>query len=457
MRASHKRTSRFHAASVAVLLGCAVQAVWVSEADALPVPPTNKVGEVLSQPGGEAVLVGTSFTGRSQITAIRLDRHGRIDRTFGGRAGRVSIELPTLTESVLSAGQLSNGKLLVVADAGADSIIAVRLTRNGRLDSGYGVDGFAVAAVPSPAAAAVSPGGEFVAIGNVSESTPAGPVGHLVATRLTAQGSTDPGYGAGGTATITNPSAGLVATTASPGAAGGVLIGGTYQPIDDRTKSPGVFRLDAHGSLDASFGSGGIQLVGPTIDQYGFASASVVDELPDGRISVGGQVGKPNPAAKTNDCEASFVARLGAGGAPDPGFGSAGIAAVPTSFCDVADAVNTPDGSTLTLSFGFAATLNRVGPTGVLEESFPVDKTAGIAARSLRASAAGLALEPGGGLLVGMTLHGKSRHFPTIRSAPPVVTAFSLARFNSDGSRDRAYGVRGLATWPKLAQKRRTR
>ena len=455
------------------LTGAASPASSVAAPAPRPIAATNEAGQVLVQPNGKAVVAGTAYScgpefnscadfgaSRAWITAVRFDKNGQIDRSFGGRAGRVALELPTVLTyagGLIDAERLSDGKLLFVADAGQDSVRVARLTRNGTLDPNYGEGGIATVNVPSPAVAtSVSSTGEVFVVATDHTTGSTGPIGTLVATHLTPQGATDQDFGTGGQSVIADPAASLTATALAPDAEGGLFIGGTRESLNDHARQSVLMRLEPSGLLDSAFGSGGLAPVGPPADQYDFAFVSVVNQLSDGRLSVAAQVGDFNATAKSPDCTAAFVAMLQPGGAPDAAFGSFGTSEVHPPFCDLADAVLESNGDTITLSFGFAATLNRIGVTGTPVTEFRVDKRAGIGSHLLRASPAALAIQADGGLLVGLTLHGQGRHFTDVPTEPSVVAAFSLARFNPDGSRDLRFGGRGLATWPHLKPKRRT-
>ncbi|MDX6582376.1 MAG: hypothetical protein QOI10_1560 [Solirubrobacterales bacterium] len=435
-----------------------------------PVSATNEARQVLSQPNSKTVVAGIAYTCapevnacanfgaiRAWVTAVRFDEEGQIDRTFGGRAGRIAVELPPrqgLGGDLVDAGRLADGKLLLVADTGQDSVEALRFTRQGIPDPTYGDGGVATINVPSPAVATVSSNGDIFAVG--SNRTPLGNPTPPLVVHLTPQGTEDQGFGTGGQALISSPTASLLATAITPDSAGGVLIGGTDESTNDHARTPVVMRLQPNGTLDPGFGTDGVAPIGPSTDQYGFADISVVEQLPSGQISAGGQVGKTNAASKgVPDCAAAFVGRLAADGTVDTAFGASGISQVHPEFCDVEDAVVDPGGETFTLSFGFAATLNRIDASGSSPSEFRVDKRAGVNAHHLRAYPAELALPSSGGLLVGLTLLGQGRHFTDVPSEPPVVAAFSLARFDRDGSRDLRYGERGLATWPHLKPKHR--
>ncbi len=117
--------------------------------------------------------------------------------------------------------------------------------------------------------------------------------------------------------------------------------GGTIMLAFDRTtKAITLVRLRADGSLEPSFGSGGIARVpvpGPVF------SAQQLLRQPDGRLLVVGT----GTAASKYELPRFVLARLTAAGAPDPSFGAGGsVALALQGSCGGCDpAALAPDGS----------------------------------------------------------------------------------------------------------------
>ena len=149
----------------------------------------------------------------------------------------------------------------------------------------------------------VTPDDHVVAVGLIGiASTP-----QLALARYTPDGHIDPSFG-GGLVIAQLP--GSSTTTYAYGAAlapdGSVLVAGTA----GATSQAAIVRFTAAGALDATFGTGGVALVGAA---NGYATGALV--LGDGRIlAAGGAM----PATVE-------IARLTSAGALDPTFGTAGV------------------------------------------------------------------------------------------------------------------------------------
>ena len=194
-----------------------------------------------------------------------------------------------------------------------------------------------------------------------------------------------------------------------------------------------VVRLNADGSLDPSFGSGGV--ASTPVEASGYRAGVAL--APDGRVLITGATGQESPAiAHDPFAPGSFkwvVARLTTTGALDSTFGPGGVVTLPGAAADMrGTAVATlADGSVLALADArvgagtpptYVTLLTRLTPTGALDPSF-----AGGAPVGLPSDAHGtvvLAL-PGGAVLVGASK--------------------SLLRFTVAGALDPTFGSGGVA------------
>jgi uncharacterized delta-60 repeat protein len=165
-----------------------------------------------------------------------------------------------------------------------------------------------------------------------------------------------------------------------------------------------VARFKGDGTVDSSFGAGGLAML--AIDGWLHAEANAVAVQPDGKIVVVGTSRRPAsgspPTRRCDPCSEAVAVRFTADGALDPAFGSGGVA--------------------------------RLAPLG---------------GGPLEAAGDDVALLPGGKILVAAEpLGGRD-------------TTFALARFNADGTLDPAFGDDGLVTTDTCpgseAQKRRAR
>jgi uncharacterized delta-60 repeat protein len=269
-------------------------------------------------PGGEILAAGetpTEGSGPRHATLERLQGDGRPDPTFGSGG---LVQLPNragaqVRESARSVLALEDGDLLL-AGVGAIGEGAeeetydwlARVTPDGSLDATFGQGG--VQYVPAVTAyqgergvtLAREPDGVIVLSGN--EPTGAGHW-QAAAWGFLPDGSLDASFGTGGVTSLAplDPGATSQATTVTTDGEGNV-----YVAVDQESRippyHPGSFvaRLTSTGQLDGAYGSDGVVTVAPAT-----VSSLAVDRA--GRLTLAGERG-----------EEVFVARLLAGAAPAP-------------------------------------------------------------------------------------------------------------------------------------------
>jgi uncharacterized delta-60 repeat protein len=287
-----------------------------------------------------AVVAVANTNGPGPVYLLRFTASGQPDSTFGS-GGRVVVTFPappSFSASPKLVLAQPDGKILLAGSAtpprhntSPPQTVLARYLTNGALDTTFGSGGFASAvAVGTPLAVALlSDGGEFV-INNqaavaqfsgagtllsaptgasVVASKPSGsglgPVAflsngqfliasivpvtrhfnNLGVTRYTPFGAVDPSFQSpafsfGAALTQSTPSAVAI------DALGRVVVGGGYSPDTVGTTLFGVARLTPSGSLDTSFGSGGVLTTSVALG--GEAWSTLVQ--PDGRIISAGVV-----------------------------------------------------------------------------------------------------------------------------------------------------------------------
>ncbi len=131
-------------------------------------------------------------------------------------------------------------------------------------------------------------------------------------------GAVDPRFGIGGVSRIAvgDLNASVTSIALQPD---GKIVGAAVTYDSTRTRHSFVFRLDATGNPDASFGAGGVSLVGPLLGGSTRTEVRRVLLQPDGRIVVAGGLTYPDTTTEM------FAARLGATGALDEAFGNGGV------------------------------------------------------------------------------------------------------------------------------------
>ncbi len=353
---------------------------------------------------------------------------------------------------------LSFGLLFGVASAGA---------QGGALDPSFGSGGIVTTAIGADArieSIALQPNGDIVAGG---ESEPCYPNcdSSFTLARYHPDGSLDPTFGTQGIAKTTVGLHCLLSDLAIQQDGKIVVVGTAYYL--DGTSAFALARYTPDGSLDPTFGTGGV--VTTTIEAQGLAGAAGVTLQPNGKIVVVGSNESP-------DLEHSQVvlARYDADGSLDHSFGTAGLVTASVGPSDRGQAVGLqPDGKIVVAGAGNLL-VARFHADGSLDDTFGRGGMVGAPPGSEISAAYGIALQPDGKILVA-TIDGLFRYdangsrdstfgqngivtapnpyFAAVAVRPDgkivgAGTAFTLARYKPDGSLDQSFGIGGSTTLP---------
>ena len=164
-------------------------------------------------------------------------------------------------------------------------------------------------------AIAVQPGGKIVAVGSYLNTCTPGASSSWGIARYRPDGSLDPTFGSGGLVLVTFAGgAGAIAAVVVQPADGKVVVVGSALPKKSGSAQSQavVVRLNPNGSLDSTFGSGGVAWVPPT--SGGMLEAVVLQS--DGKIVAAGVTAIPPYLA--------FLSRLSANGTLDTTFNGTG-------------------------------------------------------------------------------------------------------------------------------------
>ncbi|MFO0484024.1 MAG: delta-60 repeat domain-containing protein, partial [Sphingobacteriia bacterium] len=358
--------------------------------------PDDAVFALALQPDGKVLIGGalTSFSGVTRNKIARLNVDGSLDTGFAPDTGA--------NEDILSLILLSDGKVLIGgvfwAYDGISRNGVARLNANGSLDNavftptGTGLNDQinALALQPDGPVVKVLIGGDFT---THNES------GRNRIARLNPNGSMDAGF---------NPVIGadreISTLYAQPD--GKVLIGGWFSSYNG-TSRKNIARLNADGSLDASFNSTG---TGADGDIY------TIVVQPDGKVLIGGWFSSYNGTSRKN------IARLNADGNLDASF-NPGAGANSQVFSIALQ----PDGKML-IEGGFSSYNNtprnriaRLNADGSLDTGFNPGS-------SLNGAVSALAPQPDGKVLIG-------GNFTSYSGTP----RNRIARLNADGSLDTSF------------------
>ena len=318
--------------------------------------------------------------------------------------------------------RLVSGPLAILAVlAAAASPAAAKPPHAGSLDRSFGERGRVLLDLPGermrPRAMLVQPDGRIVVAGYITDSPSlfdsGAFYGRALAIRLMPDGSLDRSFGAGGVARIQVGSP-VAITGVGIQPDGSLLLAGIAHDEPGRDLGA-VVRLRPDGAVDTGFGTGGLATVEPE-NITTLASVNALPRVvvhPDGRILVAGY----QRAYDVHDAVDPFMARLLANGAPDPTFDENGAArAGPQRPAAIAPQ---PDGDLVVLGtndyfFGHGAfSAYRVTP-GV--NRFPVAQLpAPDMARAYEwkrpVTAAAVQAQPDGGVLFTGGVTGRIRHY----------------------------------------------
>ena len=209
---------------------------------------------------------------------------------------------------------------------------------------------------------------------------------------------------------------------------GKIVLGGTTP--NGSSQAAALLRLDSNGTLDPSFGTGGIVNSDFGIEPLGAAVTAVVIQ-PNGQILA---------AAVGLFLNEGSVGRFNADGSVDTTFGTGGFAI--SSIIDSAAGglslmALQSDGKIL-VTGGNA--IGRYTSTGQLDTTFGSDGIAPLAS----ATATAIALQSDGRILITTGKGGPTQLFGGEPLAPQAL-AGSIARYNTNGSLDRTFGFSGQA------------
>jgi uncharacterized delta-60 repeat protein len=223
------------------------------------------------------LLTGAAILGSS---ILLMAQAGALDPTFGaGGIVTTSFGSQGTPETTLAAATAiqSDGKILVAGSVGGEAGV-VRYTTNGTLDSSFGTGGIVINSSTGPGfGLALQPDGKIVVGANGTTSTFS-----LEVIRYNTDGSLDTSFGTGGIAS-SQPFGGLFFGPATGGVAvepdGKIMIAVTSTSLGPSV----VARLLSNGQFDSSFGTDGAALLVSTV--VGTAL------LPNGKSLVGAGTG----------------------------------------------------------------------------------------------------------------------------------------------------------------------
>ncbi len=333
-------------------------------------------------------------------------------------------------EKLVAAGYVWNG-------LDHDFLVA-RFNRDGTLDQTFGIGGYSktdFSAVQEGSgdelarSLAIQPDGKIVLSGSFFGFTVGGA---LPVARLNSDGSLDPSFGTGGMTLLDLPGVFEEGNAALLQPDGKIVIGGSVLIADFDFM---LCRLNTDGTLDGGFGSGGV-----VTSTFGYQDIVFGLALqPDGKLVASGNTSLPNSFAGFDFC----TARYNTDGSVDAGFGTGGR--VTTDFdggFDFAEAIALQgDGGILVgggapINDDFDFALARYDADGIPDLSFGIGgkRTLGLLGYDIGTA---VALQSDGKVLLAGFTQGTGANYNTV----PV--DFGLARYGSTGAPDGEFGDLG--------------
>jgi uncharacterized delta-60 repeat protein len=290
--------------------------------------PETDLKAVAVQRDGKVVAAGDVYNAGATIFVARFNPDGSPDQSFAN-GGRLVVQFGAAGQGgseALGAAVQPDGKIILggwaADDAANDDLLLFRLNPNGSLDSTFGTGGVVLAALGGGSSGerwaearelALRPDGKIVVGGDASNSSGHG---ELLVARLNADGSLDPAFGSGGW-TLSN--AAEFTTALALQGDGKVIASGDHYASGGSEVV--LTRFNADGGVDSSFASAGTlatQLgVGCSVCASPQSEIEALAVQPDGRILGAG-------FADDAENEASLVIRLNPDGSFDPSFGTGG-------------------------------------------------------------------------------------------------------------------------------------
>ena len=397
-----------------------------------PVPGTGKLiipvgagiddGRAIKLDGnGKILIAGYSKNGsNNDFSLVRLNADGSLDRSFDGD-GKAIIPVGSGNDEAYCITVQSDGKILLGGSSYSVSnydYSIIRLNANGSLDSSFNSSGKAIIPVGASSDFAYSisiQNDDKILLGGYSEKY-GGSDYSLV--RLNANGTLDSGFGTGGKALV-DVGGSDFAYSLSVQSDGKIVIGG----ISNEDYS--VVRLNANGTLDSGFGIGGKSQV----DMGGSDFAYSLGLQGDGKIVLGGH-------SQNSSVNSYSTLRLNANGTIDSAFGIGGRAIVDVKFDGgIARSLSVQSDGKILLG----GWINNNGDSdyGVvrLNADGSLDSTFGNGGKTV--------IPVGGGrdFAMSLTLQSDGKFLMAGTSYTGSDTDFSLIRLNADGSLDTSFGT----------------
>lgn len=325
------------------------------------------------QPDGKIVAAGLSSGMSVQFALARYNRNGSLDETFGD-GGKVLTGIRGWEMAVGVAVQ-RDGKIVAAGTSLATfgfspaGFAVVRYNRDGSLDTTFGDGGKVLTLLPGDTyaearAMTIEPDGRIVVAGTAWG--PTGMTTDIAVARYTRDGSLDPSFGSGGIA-LADVDQEDDARAVTVSLDGRITIAGSTRAPLAMNHEIALVRLRRDGSPDTTFGLGGAVRTSAA-GQDDFATSVLLQR--DGKVVIAGSTFGVTPWFTEN----VVLARYGRDGSLDPTFGKGGIVVADPAGAlgEASSAALQADGKILVASRsgGAVFTVSRFDTAGFADEAF---------------------------------------------------------------------------------------
>jgi uncharacterized delta-60 repeat protein len=238
--------------------------------------------------------VGDADTGHYSVVLVRANADGSSDSSFGQDG---AVVLPTSYGTGPEPVVLADGKIVIgLRTPTAGELKFMRFNPDGSVDTSFGTGGATSVTVGAGTTVArkllVDGAGKLVLVGQTATGTNA----DMVVVRLNANGSLDTGFNGTGKL-VRAPSSGSDAALDAVLQADGKLLLAGYVAGADGSQDWAVLRLNQDGSYDTTFGTGGkvVMPVGASHD-----AAWAIQTLAGGKIVIAGSTRTGNATSDTD-------------------------------------------------------------------------------------------------------------------------------------------------------------
>jgi uncharacterized delta-60 repeat protein len=230
-----------------------------------PTTGLDSVTRAILQPDGKLLITGSApgpaGAGDSNPVVIRMNADGTLDTTFGG-TGKVFVNSGPAADGATAIGLLADGSIILAGDAtnASTDIAVVKIKADGTFDTTFGTGGGMVVQHDGMDEHTIQM--RIQSDGKIVIAATAGNTVEVL--RVNTNGTLDTSFGTGGMVKlaphgILDRATGLVLD----GAKIVVQIGASYDT--DFSETTILARLNADGSLDSSFGGTPVSSVGGTV------------------------------------------------------------------------------------------------------------------------------------------------------------------------------------------------